>query len=67
MISCVRCKRPLPLVDAPEHELSNWVCAACGTAYRAAIDPRSNRQERKQVLLDPRAQAADGLKIRECR
>lgn len=51
MFRCVRCKMPLPLMDAEIEEQASWICATCGTKYRAAIDPRSTPEERRQVRL----------------
>jgi hypothetical protein len=66
VIPCHKCKYLLPLTDAEPDELAGWVCAICGTLYRAAIDPQSSDHERRQVLLAQRtkAQGLPGIRLR---
>jgi len=62
MVLCTGCNRPLPLMDATEDELAGWACAHCGAVYRAAIDPRSTEQERRQVVLLRRTRHMAGVR-----
>ncbi len=62
MVLCAGGNRPLPLMDATEDELAGWACAHCGAVCRAAIDPRSTEQERRQVVLLRRTRHTAGVR-----
>ncbi len=63
MTRCIRCKRPLPLVDVGEDEETRWACAACGTVYLAAIDPRARYEQRQDVVHVPADDAREAVRI----
>lgn len=54
MYLCVKCKMPLPLMEADPDERASWICVVCGTRYLAAIDPQSSPEDWPRVRLAER-------------
>jgi len=59
----IKCKRPLPLVDAEEGDAIQWACAVRGTVYLAAIDPRARHEQRQDVVRVPADDARESVEI----
>jgi hypothetical protein len=60
---CIKCKRPLPFVNAVEGDETRWACAAGGTVYIATIDPRARYEQRQDVVPVPVDDARECVKI----